>query len=361
MKTILSLLFLLIMPFSLWSQVKVAMVISGHASQGDASLSYDLEELAQSYLILNDNGIKVDIISPNGGAVMVHDKKDHLPHINRFKALAGQALTNTYSAQKALAEEYQGLVIIGGDGAVFDLPIHPQTQQLITNFVDNQLPIAAVCHGPAALLNIKLDNGRYFVSNKRISSFTRIEDHAFKKEHLDKYPFILQTKLEDRGAIFTSNSPMLPFVEIDNNLITAQNPMSVPKAIEALILKLNLTPKKRDLYKDELTFELVAQARQQGPVLIDIALSKSLTDYDLTYLALYGFYAYQLAENAEDKLLQLRIMEQIAKHFSHPQFYVALISAYKEHGFTEKAARHQQLLTGKYPDFTLPETSTKAK
>ena len=41
---------------------RVAMVISGYASQGNPALSYDQEELAQSYLTLVGNNIIVDIV-----------------------------------------------------------------------------------------------------------------------------------------------------------------------------------------------------------------------------------------------------------------------------------------------------------
>lgn len=341
------------MPFAAWSQPKVAMLISGHANQSENNLSYDLEELAQSYMVLTNNGIAVDIISPNGGAVLIHDKKDNLQYIQAFKELAINSLKQTISAKQALENDYQAIMIIGGDGAVFDLPVHQNTQKLIKHFVDKEMPIAAVCHGPAALVNIKLEDGSYFVAGKRITSFTSIEDHAFKKEHINKYPFIVQTELEARDARFVNNRPMLPFVAVDGNLITAQNPMSVAKATEALVLKLNITPKERALFKDEATFQLIDNARSQGAGLMDIALSRVKQNYDLNYLALYGIYAYKLAENKENKLIELRVMEQIGKHFSHPKYSLVLIEAYLEQGFINKAKAEKEFLLASNPNFKI--------
>jgi len=359
MKKFIYTLIILIMPLSAWSQTKVAMLISGHGNQGDINLSYDLEELAQSYLVLVNNDILVDIVSPEGGSVNVHNKKDNLLYIQDFKKLALDSLKQTISAKEALKNGYDAVMIIGGDGAMFDLPFHHDTQVLLKQFVDKNKPIAAVCHGPAALVDIKLEDGSYFVSNRRVNSFTRIEDNAFKKDKLSKYPFVVQTKLEARGAIFESNSPMLPYVAVDDKLITAQNPMSVAKATEALILALNKSLKPRELFKDEATLQLVSMARAEGDYIIDIALAREKQKYDMQYLAMYGFYAYQLAETKEDKLTELRIMEQVSKHFSHPNYSLALIQAYLDQDFILKAKALKQLLLRHSPDFKLPENIQK--
>ena len=132
MKTSISILLILFIPFSAWSQTKVAILISGYGNQGDTQLSYDLEELAQSYTVLKENGIDVDIVSPQGGAVPVHDKKDHITYFKAFKSQASNQLMNTISAQAALKNDYHGLMIIGGDGAVFDLPTHHGTKSHVS-------------------------------------------------------------------------------------------------------------------------------------------------------------------------------------------------------------------------------------
>lgn len=336
---------------------KVALLISGYANQGDPSLSYDQEELAQTYLVLHNNGVAIDIVSPNGGPVLVKTNKDDLDYIQTFKqntpALA--QLSNTVSATQALKNQYDGLFIVGGDGAMFDLPVHDATVKFIQKFARENVPMAAVCHGPAALVNIKMADGSYFVADKTVNSFTRVEDFAFKKEHTDKYPFIAQTQLEQRGAKFVANRPMLPFVAEDGNLITAQNPMSVALAAEALLLKLDITPKPRQRFRDEATMALISQARSQGPLLIDLALKVAPQQYDLNYLALYGFYAYPLAESAEDKRIELALMAKIAEHFSHPMYQQALIKAYVDLGLLTEAKQVIQRFEATYPNETLPQ------
>ncbi|MEW6984331.1 type 1 glutamine amidotransferase domain-containing protein [Colwelliaceae bacterium 6471] len=344
-----------------FAETRVALLISGYGSEGDTNISYDLEELAQTYLVLNDNGIELDIISPKGGAVHVHNKKDVLPYIQQFKQKtpALKQLMNTLSAKQAQNNEYDALMIIGGNGAMFDLPVHTETQTFIQQFVTQQAPIVAVCHGPAALINVKLENGDFFLKGKRVNSFTVKEEHAFKAELIDKYPFMLEPTLKERGAKFVSNLPMLPYLAEDGLLITAQNPMSVAKAADALLVKLGKTPKARTLFKDEATMQLISQARIEGAYLIDLALATSKDNYNLQYLALYGFYAYKLAETQAHKLIELRIMERIGEHFSHPNYSEALAKAYLEQGFDEKAKTEVKALKNNFPTFEISEDLIK--
>lgn len=345
------------------AQKRVAIIISGHASEGNPALSYDQEELAQSYLTLHRNGIAVDIISPKGGAVLVKNNKDNLDYIQAFKkdTPALTQLANTLSAEQANINHYDGLFIVGGDGAMFDLPSHPHTQRFIKTFVQQEKPIAAVCHGPAALVDITLADGRYFVEGKTINSFTETEDRAFKKEHIELYPFILQTELEKRGAHFVSNKPMLPYVAQDGNLITAQNPMSVAKAADALILALGITPVSREYFKDEATFDLLSRAYSEGFSLVGVEIAKQPSAYDYNYMALYGYYAFQLAKTPEQKQLELTMMSQLRDHVVsfQPQYQLALISANIEMGLMQKAKEEYQWWLSRFPDKQMPQSLLK--
>ncbi len=360
MKQLLFAISLLLMAFYSFADTakphRIAMLISGHGNE-DPALSYDLEELAQSYLILSRNGVKIDIVTPEGGAVLVKSNKDHLDFIKDFKqgtpALA--KLGNTLSATQAAQNSYQGLFIVGGDGAMIDLPVHADTQTFVQGIISKDLPTAAVCHGPAALVNLKDEAGNFFVKGKTINAFTLREEHAFSKENLHHFPFMLQTELEKRGANFQSNAPMLPFIAVDGNLITAQNPMSVPKAAEALLVKMGIQPKAREAFKDEATLALLSRARSEGSYLIDLALVKDPEAYDMNYMALYGFYAFGLAQTEASKAIELEIMARIGQHFSHPQYQLGLIAAYLEQGHSQKAKFEHELLLQQFPETQIPE------
>lgn len=328
------------------SNPKVALLISGYGKQGDPAISYDLEELAQAYLVLQQNGLSLDILSPKGGAVPVHNRKDDLPYMQQFKQQtpALRQLQQTLAPSAELATQYAAVFIIGGDGAMFDLPVDAGTQQFLQAMLQQKKLIAAVCHGPAALVNLKNPDGSYWVAGKEMNSFTLREEQAFSAELLDKFPFILETRLREHGALFVANQPMLPFVAHDDLLITAQNPMSVPAAADLLALQLGQTPRTRTPFPEEATMALLATARSNGVVHIDIALAQQPGLYDLNYLALYGMYSYRLAQTPADKSTELRLMAKIAEHFQHPQYQLALLQAYlAEQQLTPARALYLQL------------------
>lgn len=126
------------------SNHKVALLISGYGKQGDPAISYDLEELAQAYLVLQQNGLSLDILSPKGGTVPVHNRKDDLPYMQQFKQQtpALRQLKQTLAPTAELATQYEAVFIIGGDGAMFDLPVDAGTQQFLQAMVQqkNGLP-----------------------------------------------------------------------------------------------------------------------------------------------------------------------------------------------------------------------------
>ncbi|MEW9797338.1 type 1 glutamine amidotransferase domain-containing protein [Alteromonas sp. CYL-A6] len=327
---------------------RVLMLISGYGSEEQPALSYDLEELAQAYLVLHDNGVKVDLVTPKGGPVLVKTNKDALAYIQRFKSVALTQLQNTLPAHAIDTRRYQGVFIVGGAGAMFDLPADTATQHMLTEFVADNVTIAAVCHGPAAIADITLPDGQFFVAGKQVNGFTNKEENAFSGEHIASFPFLVQDRLTQNGGRFVYNHPMLPFVAVDGNLITAQNPPSVPRAAEMLLLKLGITPQKRAIFNDEATMQLLADAHHSGASVIDIAMAKKPDAYDLNYLALYGFYAYPLAAD-EDKARALDLMQTIAAYFQHPAYEAAMIKALCEQGRLRQARVALNTFLQRYP------------
>ena len=331
---------------------RVAIIISSYEDNNNPNLTYDLEELAQAYLVFKDNGIALDIISPKGGAVPVKSNKDELDYIQRFKyqTNALNQLGNTIASQDADPARYAGVIVIGGDGAMMDLPNHKATNNFISYFANKGLPVAAVCHGPAALVNIKLEDGRYFIAGKKLVSFTNREEQAFSGDTLKLFPLSLEDKLKDHQAAFIDTAPMLPGIAVDGNLITAQNPGAVAKAAELFVTQLGERLKPRKAYKDEATLALIARARNQGSYLIDLALSAEPELYDVNYLALYGFYSFSLADSEQDRLKEMELMETIAKHFSHPMYLASMLKAQQQMGFNEKARHTLARIKTEYPN-----------
>lgn len=107
---------------------------------------------------------------------------------------------------------------------MWDFPDNPAVQKLTREIYEAGGVVGAVCHGPSALVNVKLSNGRYLIGDKRIAAFTDDEERAVKLEKV--VPFLLASTLQQRGAQHQPAMNWTAQVVIDGRLITGQNPQS---------------------------------------------------------------------------------------------------------------------------------------
>ena len=107
---------------------------------------------------------------------------------------------------------------------MWDLSEDAALAALLSKGFESQRVIAAVCHGPAALVNVRLSDGSYLVADKRVCSFTNQEEAAVGLDSI--VPFALETVLRQRGAKFESGPMWSMHAVRDGNLVTGQNPAS---------------------------------------------------------------------------------------------------------------------------------------
>lgn len=116
---------------------------------------------------------------------------------------------------------------------MYDLATDATSHKLIAEFAEANKIVGAVCHGPAALVNVKLSNGSYLVADKRVTGFTNTEEDQVQ---LTPYmPFMLETELKAHGGKFEmAAEPWAPHVATDGKLFTGQNPASAAPIGEAI-------------------------------------------------------------------------------------------------------------------------------
>jgi putative intracellular protease/amidase len=56
---------------------------------------------------------------------------------------------------------------------MFDLAVDPESHSLIKEFYEKGKVVSAVCHGPAALVNVKLSDGSYLVAGQEVTGKCR--------------------------------------------------------------------------------------------------------------------------------------------------------------------------------------------
>jgi putative intracellular protease/amidase len=135
-------------------------------------------------------------------------------------------------------DDYDAVFYRGGHGPLHDLAADPASMALIENYIAAGKIVAAVCHGPAVLINVKGADGRPLVEGKRVSGFTNGEEAAMGLT--DVVPFLVEDELIRLGADYAKVADFEPFTRVDGLLITGQNPASATGVAEAI---LRLTPR----------------------------------------------------------------------------------------------------------------------
>lgn len=129
----------------------------------------------------------------------------------------------------------------GGHGPMVDLSSNTDVGRVLHLFQPRGKTIAAVCHGPAALLSAgDGPEGTWLFDGYKIASFTEEEEDQTPYGKLG-LPWYLENALKSRGAVFDDgDAAWVSYVVVDRNLITGQNPDSSESIAEAIIKRLGV-------------------------------------------------------------------------------------------------------------------------
>lgn len=248
---------------------KILAVVTSTDSLGTSGkgTGYELTELARAYYVFKANGFDVDIASPLGGkppVVIDDDDMGLFDYAFLNDSIAQSKTNNSLLLKDVKPEVYEAVYFVGGKGAMFDFPNNKFIQALIQDFHETNKVIGAVCHGPAALVNVTLEDGESFLKNKEVSGFTNKEELLLIPEAASIFPFLLQDKLIAQGAEFNEGSMYLEKVSHDSNLITGQNPWSVWILAETMVRQLGYMPKPRAITAEENAVKVLYSYETKG-------------------------------------------------------------------------------------------------
>lgn len=202
-----------------------------------------LSELTHMYHAAKEKNWDVTIASPKGGRVpldpeslksLVLDKlsKDYLESPEFMKRLE-----NTKPLNEVAGQAFDCVYLAGGHATMYDFPNDTTLQTIIKDQYESQKMVAAICHGVGGLLNVKLSNGAYLITDKKITGFDWFEETLANRKR--EVPFNLEAALKERNVHYKKAFiPMTSNVVIDGNLITGQNPFSSKEMAKVVIEQL---------------------------------------------------------------------------------------------------------------------------
>ncbi|WP_293331415.1 type 1 glutamine amidotransferase domain-containing protein [Microcoleus sp. CAWBG58] len=220
---------------------KVLIVLTSHDTLGDSGkeTGFYLPEVTHPLDAFNRAGLTVDFVSPQGGkAPMVGiDLEDPLNKAFLDDSEQVSRVENTLNPAQIDPAKYGAIFYAGGHGTMWDFADNDRLAQIAAAIYEAGGVVGAVCHGPAALVNIKLSDGTYLVADKTVAAFTNEEEAAVGLT--DIVPFLLESKLIERGANFTKVPNFQACVVASERLVTGQNPASAAGVGERMVELIN--------------------------------------------------------------------------------------------------------------------------
>jgi putative intracellular protease/amidase len=235
---------------------KILMVLTSVSEIGDTGekTGYNVAEAAHPWKVFKDSGHFVDFASIQGGQPPRDevDLGDPIQVAFTEDETTRAGLYNTARVDVVDPDQYDGVFLVGGHGAMWDFPDSEGLQNLVASVYNAGGLVGAVCHGPAGLLNVELENGLRLVEGRKVAAFTNDEEVAAGKDKV--IPFFLADRLEEQGATHVSAGVFDEKVVVDDRLVTGQNPASaagVAKEMEKLFAEVIHQEKAEEQHETE--------------------------------------------------------------------------------------------------------------
>jgi len=160
-----------------------------------ATDGFEQSELEEPMELLQDAGYEVLVASPEEGSIQGWDEDDW-----------GDDVDVDLTLDEANAEDFDALLLPGGQINPDKLRMDQQAVQLVRDFVDAGKPVAAICHGPWLLVEADVVRG------KRVTSWPSI-----------------RTDLKNAGANVVDEEAV-----VDGQFVTSRKPDDIPAFVKAL-------------------------------------------------------------------------------------------------------------------------------
>jgi putative intracellular protease/amidase len=193
---------------------------------------YWAEELAEPHRIFAAAGWDITIATPGGVPPTVDGLSlgfaGGLPAKTRAVADYLRKL-DALAHPKVLADidpaDYDVVFYPGGHGPMEDLAEDADSGRILTTVLESGQPLALLCHAPAATLAARREDGTWPFEGYRMTALSNTEERLNRFSRKAKW--LLEDRLVESGAIYRKGRlPLRPFIVVDRNLYTGQNPAS---------------------------------------------------------------------------------------------------------------------------------------
>lgn len=206
---------------------------------------YWAEELAAPHQVFSRVGWDITIATPGGKAPTL-DKLSlgfaggtpwKRRNVKQYLDSISDQLNHPRPLNEVDADDFDLVFYPGGHGPMEDLAHDPVSGALLSARVKANKPLALLCHAPAAVLAATDAEGTSPFAGYRMTGLSNREEllNRFAK----KAPWLLEDRLKASGIDYVkAGLPLRPFVVVDRNVYTGQNPQSSEKLAKRLVADL---------------------------------------------------------------------------------------------------------------------------
>jgi putative intracellular protease/amidase len=205
-------------------------------------------ELTHPYWELSRHGYRIDVASPDGGALEgdrwsdPRDKSGYsaddlisLGFINSPEH--AQLIRESRTLADLSIAEYDAVLFVGGQAPMFTFFNDERVQELAASFYEAGKVTAVICHATCMLLKTRLSDGRLLVEGKTWTGFANSEER-YADEYVNQriQPFWIEDEAKQLACTnFIVAGRFKPHAVRDANLITGQQQYSAPAAARLIV------------------------------------------------------------------------------------------------------------------------------
>ena len=185
------------------SAKRVLMVYTSNDKLGETGekTGWYLPEASHPYAVFKAAGYTITHASIKGGVAPLDESSLDLNDAENkaFWEGEGKGLTETtVKLSDCKTEDFDAIFFVGGFGTMWDFPDDADVHRLVKELYESGKVVSAVCHGPCALVNVKLTSGDFLIKGQEIAAFTNGEEDAMKRREI--VPFTCEDRIKANGG-----------------------------------------------------------------------------------------------------------------------------------------------------------------
>jgi putative intracellular protease/amidase len=236
---------------------RVAIVISNPTVSATTGwpIGFWWSELTHPWYAFTEKGYAVSIFSPDGGACTADsfsDPRDASGYSSTDLISMGfiatpalaQLVENTLPIASLDVEQFDAIVVAGGQAPMFTIERSPVLQRKFVEFFERGKVAAALCHGVAILRYARLSSGALLATGRTVTGFANVEEDfadnavwsaGYLSRDIHIQPWRIEDEMNRIGANYVQAGLWRGFAIRDGNLITGQQNFSGGETADLVI------------------------------------------------------------------------------------------------------------------------------